>query len=405
MNYNLQRWISLLACLTASLCAGFGYAWSVFMKPLAGMFNMQASDISISFSLIMSTAAATAIFAGKALEYVKPPRLLLAGGILFGLGIFCIGFIQSLIHLYVCAVIAGIGLGTVYPGATMSNIIRFFPDRRGMASGLLTAGYGMGAAVWAPVSVYLIGSYGPMSALRILGVIFIIIISGMSLIMRTAPDNYIPDGWVPPSILQSKAGSTFEKNWKQMMSTPAFYILAVLFVIGTVSGMMVVSYASPIAQKILKVTPDQAGAVIGFLAAGIVLGKIIWGLISDKLGRYPVFIAIYITAGISMFVMSVINSYAPFVAAMSATGFCYGGFLSLIGPVTADEFGQKNLGINFGIMFLTIALAAYLGPLLASYVLSTNNGDYTPAFIIGGIINAAGLLTAVCFLYFKKMEK
>jgi MFS transporter, OFA family, oxalate/formate antiporter len=405
MINNFQRWTSLIACLTAGLCAGFGYAWSVFLKPMAGLFNLTASELSLSFTLIMSTAAASAIFAGKALEYIKPPRLLLAGGVLFGTGIVCIGFVQSLVQLYLFAVIAGIGLGTVYPGATMSNIIRYFPDRRGMASGLLTAGYGIGAVVWAPFAVYLIESNGPLFALRILGILFFIIIALMSLIVRTAPDNFVPRGWKPASSITNQVSGSLDKDWKQMMSTLSFYVLAVLFVLGTISGMMVVGHASPIVQNILKVNPVQAGKIVGYLAAGIVLGKIFWGILSDKLGRNTVFIALFAITGTAMFIMSKINSYSAFVAAMSVTGFCYGGFLSLIGPVTADTFGQKHLGINFGIMFLTIALAAYLGPMLASAVISKNGGDYIPAFIIGIFINSAGMIIAICYVFIRNSKK
>jgi len=302
------------------------------------------------------------------------------------------------------AVLAGIGLGTVYPGATVSNVIRFFPDRSGMASGLLTAGYGIGALVWAPVSVYLIGAYGLMPALKILGIIFFAIIAVMSRLVQTAPSGYSPEGWTPPAVTTTKASGIEDRNWKGMMGTPVFYVLAVVFVIGTMSGMMVVGHASPIAQDILNTTPEGAGVVVGFLSVGMVLGKIIWGSVSDKIGRYPVFILIFILAALAMFGMSKITAYVPFVTAMSAVGLCYGGFLSLIAPVTADAFGSKHLGINFGIMFLTIAVAAYIGPLLAAVVKEANNGDYTKAFIIGAFINIAGLVLVTCFMFFRKWK-
>jgi len=221
----------------------------------------------------------------------------------------------------------------------------------------------------------------------------------MSRMVVTAPDGYSPKGWIPE---EKDSPRVEDRNWKEMMSTPAFYVLAVIFVVGTMSGMMVVGHASPIAQDILKIPPESAGLVVGFLALGMVLGKIIWGAVSDKIGRFPVFLILFVFAGLSMFMMSKTTENVLFILAMSSVGLCYGGFLSLIAPVTADTFGQKHLGINFGIMFLAIAVAAYLGPMLAAIVTEANNGDYTRAFVIGGYINISGFLIASCYIFFKK---
>lgn len=403
MNNDSQRWVALTACMIASMCAGFAYAWSVFMKPLITMFHWSPADVSLSFTLIMSTAACTAIFAGKALEYVKPRNLLLFGGVLFGASISSLGFIQSLSHLYTCAIPAGIGLGVIYPGATMTNTVKFFPDKRGMASGLLTAGYGSGPVIWAPVSAALIGQYGILTALKILGIVFIVIVGVMSRLLPTAPDGYRPTGWTPPEA-NAQTAATEDKDWKGMLKMPAFYVLAFMFIFGTTSGMMAVGHASPICQEILKVTPKGASVIVGYLAVGMVLGKILWGVVSDKIGRYPVFVILNLLAGAAMVGMATITSYVPFAIAMTVTGLCYGGFLSLMAPVTADAFGSKYLGINFGIMFLTIAIAAYVGPLLASVVKQANNGDYTKAFIIGAIINAVGLILVGGFMLFRNRK-
>lgn len=375
------------------------------MKPMASMFDWSSADISLSFTLIMSTAAATAIFAGKALEYIQPRLLLLIGGAIFGTGIACLGFIRSLAHLHMFSLLAGVGLGTVYPGATMSNIIRLFPDKRGMASGLLTAGYGLGALVWAPVSVNLIGHFGVMHALNILGIAFFLIIALMSCMVETTPEAGLSGkGRIPHAENPSEEITSKDRSWKGMMGTPDFYVLAVIFTAGTLSGMMVVGHASPIAQDILNFTPEGASAPVGLLAVGMVFGKVIWGVLSDRTGRYPVFIAIFMLAAAALFMMSKTTSYLPFITAMCTVGLCYGGFLSLMGPVTAEVFGQKHLGINFGIMFLTIAVAAYLGPMLAAVVKQANNGDYTKAFIIAGFINIAGIMLMACFMLYRRCK-
>ena len=125
MNYNLQRWITLVACILASMCAGLAYSWSVFLNPLIDMYNWSAADTSITFTLLMSTAGVTAIFAGKAQDYMQPRMVMLLGGMLFGLGLAGIGFIQTRFN-YIMRGLAGIGLGSVYPGQQYPIPFDFF---------------------------------------------------------------------------------------------------------------------------------------------------------------------------------------------------------------------------------------------------------------------------------------
>ena len=139
-SHDTQRWVTLVSCLVASLCAGFGYSWSVLLKPIGEDFGWGASAVSLSFTVLIVFAASTSIFVGKALQYLQPRTCLLSGAVVFGAGISCIGFVNSLGMLYGLSMVAGVGLGIIYPGATMTNLIRYFPDKRGVASGLLAAG-------------------------------------------------------------------------------------------------------------------------------------------------------------------------------------------------------------------------------------------------------------------------
>lgn len=409
VNYDTQRWVTLAVCIIASLCAGFGYTWSVLLKPMVSMFDWSSSDVSLSFTALIMAAASTAIFTGKALEYVQPRTLLLLGAFVFGGGIASLSFINSLAMLYGFAVLSGVGLGIVYPGATMSNTLRFFPDRRGMASGLLTAGYGLGAVLWAPVTVALIDDFGLVWALRILGGLFFVIVLICSRLLTTAPLAYAPAGWTPPvvqaDVTRARRRVVVEKDWKDMLKTVRFWVLFILFTIGTTSGLMVIGHASPIAQDILGMSPEAAGAVVSYLAVGMVVGKVGWGAASDKVGRYPVFIAMLIVATIALLVMWLSSTWAAVVLGICTVGLCYGGFLALMGPVTADAFGQKHLGINFGIMFLTVAAAAFFGPRLMAAVTDATGGDYAWAFIISAIISVVGLVLLSAFLLLMRRRR
>jgi MFS transporter, OFA family, oxalate/formate antiporter len=403
-SHDTQRWVTLVTCLIASLCAGFGYSWSVLLKPIAEQFGWTASAVSLSFTVLIVFAASTSIFVGKALQYLQPRTCLLAGAVVFGAGIACLGFINSLGMLYGLSCISGIGLGIIYPGATMTNLIRYFPDRRGLASGLLAAGYGLGPVVWAPVTVGLIGEVGLMWALRIMGGLFFVLVALCSRLVSTAPSGYAPAGWVPKADQASRVNVAEDRDWKRMLKTPVFWVLAILFTIGTTSGLMVIGHASPIAQDVLAMTPAAAGRVVSFLAVGMVLGKIGWGALSDRIGRFPVFVMMLIVAAASLLVLWHGTSYAAVVLGICAVGLCYGGFLSLMAPITAEVFGNKNLGINFGIMFLTVALAAYVGPRLAASV-HASTGDYDWAFIIAAIMSAAGLVLVSAYMVLARRKR
>ncbi|MBN2041674.1 MAG: MFS transporter [Spirochaetes bacterium] len=168
---------------------------------------------------------------------------------------------------------------------------------------------------------------------------------------------------------------------------------------------MAVVHASPIAQELLGLTPEAAGFVVGFFVVGMALGKVLWGAVSDKTGRYPVFFTLFLISATAMSAMSCTTDYAPFVVSVSIAGLCYGGFLSLIAPVTADSFGQKYLGINFGIMFLSIAIAGLIGPVIGAVMKDTNNDDYAQAFLFGGIINIIGVVLVAVFMMYMKLKK
>lgn len=404
MNYNSQRWVSLLACILASMCGGLAYSWSVFLKPLISVFNWSEVYTSLTFTLLMSTAGVMAIFAGKALDYLQPKQVIFLGGTLFGLGLFVIGFINTLAQMYLCVIIAGIGLGMVYPGGTVSNMLRFFPDKMGLVSGLVSAGYGMGPVIWAPLSVTLIAQYGVMVTLKILGIAIFILIGILSVFIETAPDGYRPKGWIPSAKIAQASACTVEKNWKQMLVHPLFYPLAITFTLGGITGMMIIGHASTIAQEMINMTPAGAAAIVSLLSIAITLGKLGWGWVSDKIGRYPVVILLLILGGAGMGLLAMTGRYIFVVAVFVVVGLCYGGFLAIMAPLTADLFGTKNLPINFGIMFLTVALAAYIGPLLAAVAKEANNGDYTQAFIIAAVLNLVGIIIFGFFSFYRKRK-
>jgi OFA family oxalate/formate antiporter-like MFS transporter len=399
MAYEKKRWIMLAACMIMNICIGSGYAWSIFQKPLIDLYNWTPAEASMAFTLVMGISALPMVLAGKAQQYVQPKTVILVGGLLFGLGNFFTGFISSLAGLYIVyGTIAGIGMGIVYSGG-VSNMIRYFPDKRGFCSGLLAAGMGSGALVVAPIAANLIVTSGVMDTFKILGAAYTIIIVGLSFFIETAPLNFSPRGWAP-SGQAAVAVKVIEKDWKQMLQDPIFYVVAAMFVTGTISGLMVVGHASPILQQVVKATPQQAAAMVGIISLINALGRVGWGFVSDKIGSFLTILILYVISGICMFGLTIVD-VSNFFYLILLVAACFGGFMAMIASLTADTFGSKNLPINFGIMFIGFAIAAYYGPRIAAQV-KMSSGGYSQAFVVAAMIAVGGILLNMVAMFLKK---
>lgn len=390
-NTPINRWLILLSGILINLCIGSAYAWSVFQKPLISLFKWSTSEASLAFTLSLSIVPLAMIVAGKIQDQKGPKLVIFAGGIIFSLGIIGAGFTDSLTFLYATyGLLGGIGIGTIY-ACTVANTVKFFPDKRGLASGLVVAGFGSGAVVLAPLSSSLIQAYGVLAAFKILGIAYLIVISACSLFVKTAPDGYRPTGWSPPPPSSTTITGT-DKNWREILVDPMFYVLWGMYTIGTISGLMVIGHASPIGQEVIKLDPQTAAMAVGFLALANTAGRIFWGWVSDKIGRYTAVMTMFILAGAMMFAMTQVSTFIPFVAVLMAIGLCFGGFMGIFPSITADMFGPKNLGMNYGIIFTAYGAAAFIGPRLAARFKELNNGDYTQAFLIAAGLSIIGIL-------------
>ena len=400
-HFAARRWVTLTASTLAAMCCGFYYAWSVLVIPMMDAHGWTSAEVSLAFTLIVAMPAVCTLLAGKLLQYFSPRTLLLAGGVVLGTGTILLSFADSLPLLYLFAFVAGVG-GMTYPGSTMSNLMTFFPDRRGMASGVLTSGFGAGAIVWAPIAVLLLDLFGYQWTLRVLGVVFIIVIAICSRLVTVAPVGYAPPGRPRPAGGSARGGAAPTEvvaalDWKAMLRTLRFWLLALVFVLGLISGLMVTAHASPIAQQMLGIAPDAAGAFVSYLALGMVIGKVGWGMLSDRLGRVAVVLTILVLAVVALLVLWQAGSYLPVVGGVFVVGLCYGGFLALIGPVTLDAFGPRHFPVNFGIMFLSVAVGAYAGPRLGATVAEANDGAYEQAFLVAALMTLFALVLAVIY--------
>lgn len=398
MDLKTKRWLILAASMLINLCIGTGYAWSVYAGPLNKMFaEWGAPAIAFTFTISNLVGPIPMIFGGRLQDQFGPKWVIFAGGILFGGGIFLCSMTKSIGWLYMCyGILAGVGMGTVY-GCTIANTVKFFPDKRGLVAGLATGGYGFGPVLFAPIIASIIASSTVLNAFKITGLVYLaVILIGSQFIMR-APVGYVPEGWTPPApAAGGGAPAATDKTWSQMLADPKYYIMLLLLTLGTTSGLMIVSQASPIAQTIVKVEPLQAASAVSLVALANCLGRICWGFISDRIGRYNALPIMYGLSGISMFLLTTIGegTFSQFVIFAMLVGFCFGGTMGVFPALTADTFGGKNNGVNYGFMFIGFALGGYIGPMMAANFRESSGGSYNMAFIIGGILALCGIVVS-----------
>ena len=401
MRTEAKRWIYLVVGTIINVIIGQTYAWSVFVNPLAQEFGWSVADVSIAFAIFNSISCIPIIIAGKMQDYVQPKFIILFGSIMYGLGMLGVGYVTSLTQLYIAyGVMGGISMGTIYSGI-VPNMVRFFPDRRGLVSGILAAGVGCGAFLWAPVAAVMIERFEVLPTFKMLGTLYLVLLCILSLIIQTAPANFSPAGWTP-SPVQQRTMIIPDKDWKGMLLDPLFYCLAIVIVMGGISGLMIIAHASPILQSVGMYSAVAAGTWVGILALCNSSGRAGWGFISDIIGRMPSLVIIYVILGMAMFWLA--SSTYIVVIPILLVGMCFGGFMGMLASLTADAFGPKYLAVNFGVMFLPFGLAAFTGPRLAA-VMKAGSGSYSQAFLIASVLSFVGIALAIVASFILKKRR
>lgn len=393
----INRWVVLAASVVINLCIGASYAWSVFQKPLVDWFGWSTSETSLAFALSLGIVPLPMIIGGRIQDRIGPMKVIFIGGLLFGAGTIGTGFARSVNMLYATyGILGGLGVGAIY-ACTVANTVKFFPDKRGLASGLIAAGFGSGAVLFAPLASWLIELYGVLATFKILGTMYLIVILGLSFLIKTAPSGYAPEGWTAPagSIISTAA----DKNWRQMLADPKFYVLWCVYALGTISGLMLIAHASPLAQEIIHLSPQTAAVTVSVLAMANMSGRILWGWVSDRIGRLPTVVAMFVLGAFAMATLAAVSGLTGFVVVLIIVGLCFGGFLGIFPSITADAFGPKNLGMNYGIMFTAFGFAGVVGPRLAATFKELHQGNYTYAMLIAAALSVVGIVLTLLLIF------
>lgn len=400
-SLDRRRYLLLAASCLINLCIGSMYAWSVFASPLAaklsalGSSPITAGTLSIVFTCANAVGPITMIGGGAMIERLGPKWVVFIGGLMFGGGMMLSALATSVLGLMLSyGLMLGLGVGLVY-GCTISNTIKFFPDKRGLAGGLTVAAYGLSSVLVPPVANALIQRTGIDQTILLLGALFTVVICAGSALMRRCPVGYTPAGYTPG--VQSNA-SAQDKTTRQMLKSAEFYLMIAMLTLGAFSGLMLISQASPIAQNMIGMSTGAAAMIVSALALFNAGGRILSGYISDKIGRVKTLSIVFIlcVAGCLMLYASGPSTAWLFVMGICVTGICFGSLMGIFPGFTVDRFGSRYNGVNYGVMFIGFALAGIVGPLSASGIYQAMQ-QYQPAFLIAGLCAFIGFVLCKVF--------
>jgi len=406
-----KRWLILIVSCLINLCIGSLYAWSVFAAPLAEHLTalngttVTTSDLSIVFTMASSIGVVTIISGGFVNDKLGPKWVVFSGGVLFGVAMIVSGFVTSIGYLtFSYGVCCGLAMGLAY-GCTVSNSVKFFPDRRGLIGGIATASYGGSSIIIPPIANYFIQRIGVLDTFKLLGVVFLIIICVGAFFMEVCPPNFMPYGYEPKTNETAK-NNIVDVDWKTMLKQPIFYVMILMLMCGSVFGLMTISQTSPIAQNLIGMSVSSATMVVSMLALFNGLGRIIAGFFSDIIGRANMLLIMLILAigGLFLLYTSQSGDVVKFCIGISIIGLCFGSFLGVFPGFTTDQFGAKNNSVNYGIMFIGFSVAGYTGPMIMSSIYGST-GSYKPAFLVNMGLATLGIGLNILYRVITKRQK
>lgn len=409
MDFRRTRWVCLFAGIAIELLSGIIYAWSVFQTPLIDKYGWSISQVSMAYTMCFLVVMLISMFFGAKLKQKLPIRTeILLGSVLYGGGILLMTFIRgSIWELYLYfGVIAAVGTAMIYP-VLISYALELFPERTGFAGGLMTAGYGLGAVIWAPVGSLITQRTGDISmAFLVMGILFFVGIAGLSRLLRPVPAGFRESvlgegGGAGP---KQSVASLFEVGKKQMIRIPVFYLAMLSLLIGLACGSMIISQGAPILQVKFGMVPTVTALIVSCLSVTNTVGRLAWGAFSDRLGKVRTLVGIHALMGVCMLLLFLVRAPGAFIAILLCTTFCFGGAACLVAPTTEELFGGKHISENYSVTYSAFGLSSLIGPVLISGI-RESTGTYDLGFLLAAGMAAAGLLVTLVIVVRTRRKK
>ncbi|HEX6544183.1 MAG TPA: OFA family MFS transporter [Ktedonobacterales bacterium] len=379
-----NRWIIVVAAVIMQLSLGAVYAWSVFVNPLRTAHGWSATEVTLTFTIAIAVLGIGAAIGGFWMDRVGPRFVATVAGVCYGLGVLLAGFSgNSLPILYITyGVLGGLGMGLGYI-VPVATLVKWFPDKRGVVTGLAVMGFGGGAVIAAPVATSLISAAGVSQTFIILGIVYLILVVAAAQFYADPPAGYTPPGWVASArVAAQRATKDFAP--REALTRGQWYVLWAILALNVSAGIAIISQAKPLAQSV-GASAAVATGFVSFISIFNGLGRFAWASFSDLIGRRQVFIAMFALQVVIFLILSTLPAFVIFAPLACIVALCYGGGFGTMPAFTADYFGPKRAGAIYGTMLTAWSAGGVLGPILIAQVIDRTHG-YGPAFMIIAVI-------------------
>lgn len=382
-----NRWLIAASAVGIHISIGSVYAYSVMTNPVKDIFGVDGSVIKWAFKIAILLLGLSAAFLGKWVEKVGPKVSGTTAGIFYGVGILGSGLavqLESLWLFYLCyGIIGGIGLGLGYI-TPVSTLVKWFPDRRGLATGMAIMGFGFAALIFGPVMQKLFDTVGVSNAFYVLGIIYMILILSSARYIERPPEGYMPAGYKPGEGKKIKADIS-NITADESLKTPRFYYIWIMMFINISCGIAIIAAASPMMQEKLNYTPMEAAAIVGFIGVFNGLGRILWSTASDFLGRANTYIIFFAFQILAFYFLPKMTMELSFLIVLFTVITMYGGGFATLPAFLGDLFGTKQLGAIHGMVLAAWGLAGVVGPTIYDVVKKSTGSLDTTLTVFAGL--------------------
>jgi MFS transporter, OFA family, oxalate/formate antiporter len=394
------RWVYVVLGIVMNVCLGAVYAYSIFLGPVKEAFKSSAFLSNLPFMVFLAFFSILMFFGGRVMEKMGPRSLGIIGGVIVGLGWLLSSFAPNIWVLTLTyGVIAGSGVGLVY-GCPVSMGAKWFPDKKGLAVGLMLAGFGGSALITGKIANLLIPSVGLSTTFLYFGLAFGVILVILSMPFQFPAAGWVPSGWKPAA----GAAATQDFTPAEMVKTRTYWGLFLCFIIGAIAGLMAIGISKPVGNEIIKISGETAAALVGVFACFNALGRPLFGWLTDKITpRNAALLNLTLILAVSL-IMITAGEGSTGLYTISFIGFwlCLGGWLAIAPAATATFFGMKNYARNYGVVFFAYGLGAIIGGIISGQAKDVF-GTYTFAFYPTAVLAVVGLVLA--FLLIKPPQK
>jgi OFA family oxalate/formate antiporter-like MFS transporter len=399
-KFQRKRWSIAVAAILIQLCLGTVYAWSVFKNDLVANHGWDELRTSATFMICIGVIGLAAAFGGILVDRKGPKLVAILGGILFGAGTIIGGIgvqMENIVILYLgYGLVAGLGNGFGYV-TPIATLIRWFPDKRGLVTGLAVMGFGAGAFFMGRIAPANIAAWGVPVTLYLWGAIFLVLVVGAGTFFENPPHGELPIK------ARSRADVTPEREsftFEEAVHTPQWWLEWTMLFLNITAGIGLISQLSPIGKELFRFLVDKelspgqqiiaidaaGGLVVAIAAIFNGLGRLFWAWLSDGIGRKAVFSIMFLSQAFLYLLIPHIESYYIFMIVACYLLACYGGGFATMPAFAADSFGSQNIGRIYGTMLTAWAAAGIAGPFIFSFVKETTGSFVWALYIATGLL-------------------